>query len=103
MSRKRKQSLPFEVNINLTPPKRSKKVTKSDCILDCEIETSEYVTRFSKASRETVLKAARLRNDNRVVSIFDSLGEDLYASQHGYHRKCYQNYTHKKASIYHPH
>ena len=93
MSKKRKS---LEVNINLTPPKRTKKVEKSDCILDCKIESIEDVTRFSKRSRETVLKAAKLRNDSRVISLFDSLGDDLHASQYGYHRKCYQTYTHKK-------
>ena len=95
MSNKRKQAL----NTSLTPAQRTKKVKENNCILYCKIKTSEYVMQFSKTSKETVLKAARLRNDNRIISIIDSLGEDLHALQYGYHRKCYQNYTHKKVII----
>jgi hypothetical protein len=31
-----------------------------------------------------------------VTSILDSLGENLFSSCYGYHRKCYQKYTHKR-------
>ena len=84
---------PIAVKINLTPPKKKKKFI---CLLNCKHDNDECITKFSKTSREVVYKAAQLRHDDTVTSILDSLGENLFSSCYGYHRKCYQKYTHKR-------
>jgi hypothetical protein len=61
------------------------------------MKTAEPIISFSKASRESVYKAAKLRNDEKVISLLDLYGEELPPADNGYHRKCYQNYTHAKA------
>lgn len=93
MSKKVRRLQPLEVKINLTPPKKKKKFM---CILNCKHDDDECITKFSKTSREVVYKAAQLRNDDSVISILDSFGENLPSSCYGYHRKCYQKYTHKR-------
>ena len=46
--------------------------------------------------REAVYRAAQIRNDDTVISILDSFGEELPSVDYGYHRKCYQKYTNKR-------
>ena len=38
----------------------------------------------------------QLRNDDTVIAILDSFGEELPSVDYGYHRKCYQKYTNKR-------
>lgn len=99
MSKKRKQDKPFEFNVNISPAKRRKKhVPKVGCILQCtrKNDGTDTVTKFSEASRKRVYEAARKRNDEEVIALLDSFGEDLPPPEYGYHRKCYQKYSHGK-------
>ncbi|CAB4038823.1 Hypothetical predicted protein, partial [Paramuricea clavata] len=96
MSKKTKTTISLDVKLNLTPPKRKKKLLKRKCILKCKLEKDEPSIRFSKKSREVVYRAAQLRNDDTVIAILDSFGEELPSVDYGYHRKCYQKYTNKR-------
>ena len=58
--------------------------------------SSTLEVKLSETSHEASYREARLQNDDHVLSILDSFGEDISASKYGYHRKCYQKYTHKK-------
>ena len=95
---KRSKKSSFKVKINLTPTKKKKKPRECNCILQCKRDKDEIVTKFSKTSRsrDVIYKTAQLRSDNNMLSILDPFGENLPASEYGYHRKCYQNYTHKR-------
>ena len=93
---KRSKKSSFKVKINLTPTKKKKKPGECNCILQCKRDKDEIVTKFSKTSRDVIYKAAQLRSDDNVLSILDSFGENLPASEYGYHRECYQKYTHKR-------
>ena len=95
MSEKTKKTS-LEVKLSLTPSKRKKKLQKTKCILKCKLDKDEYSIRFSKKSREAVYRAAQIRNDDTVISILDSFGEELPSVDYGYHRKCYQKYTNKR-------
>ncbi len=91
MSKTRKNTTPLEVNVNVSPPKKQKKLENHGCILNCMcMKTAEPIISFSKASRESVYKAAKLRNDEKVISLLDLYGEELPPAENGYHRKCYQ-------------
>ena len=95
MSEKTKKTA-LQVKLNLTPSKRKKKLQKSKCILKCKLDKDEHSIRFSKKSREVVYRAAQIQNDDTVISILDSFGEELPSVDYGYHRKCYQKYTNKR-------
>jgi hypothetical protein len=45
-----------------------------------------------------VHNAACVRKDDKILALLESYkeDEDLFASENGYHRKCYQKYTHKR-------
>ena len=96
MSKKTKTTSSLEVKLNLTPSKRKIKLQKSKCILKCKLDKDDHTIKFSKKSREVVYRAAQLRNDDTVISILDSFGQDLPSVYYGYHRKCYQIYTNKR-------
>ena len=86
----------MNVKLNLTPSKRKKKLKKSKCILKYKLEKDEPSIRFSKKSREVVYRVEQLRNDDTVIAILDSFGEELPSVDYGYHRKCYQKYINKR-------
>ena len=88
MSRKRK-TIPFEVNVNISPTKiRKKSETNVGCILQCtEKNADSRITNFSETTKKTVYEAAKIRNDEKVIAIMDSFGECLPPPEYGYHRK----------------
>ena len=97
MSNKRKRSCSLKINLNLTPPKKLKK--KQLCLRHTlqKSEKSEKTSTFSQKSRETVYKAAQIGNDTHVIAMLEACGDDLLETEYGFHRKCYQEYTHVKA------
>lgn len=97
MSKKPKKLSSFEVNVNISPPKKPKTAEISNCILNCTEKSAEPITKFSETSIKSVYNAAKIRNDQKVISIIDSFRDDLPSAEKGYHRKCYQSYTHGKA------
>ena len=42
-------------------------------------------------------KAAQIRNNTHVIATLEACGDDLSESEYGFHRECYQEYTHVKA------
>ena len=97
LSNKRKRSCSLKINLNLTPPKKLKK-NNCVCVIHCKkSEKSEKTSTFSQKSRETVYKAAQIRNDTHVIAMLEACGDDLLETEYGFHRKCYQEYTHVKA------
>ena len=101
MSRKRK-TIPFEVNVNISPAKKRKKSEKNvGCILQCTGKSTESITKFSETTKKTVYEAAKKRKDEKVIALIDSFGECLPPPEYGYHRKCYQKYAHGKLKKYH--
>ena len=97
MSKRFNKRQALNVNVNLTPTKKRKKLTNFKCILNCSVEKNEGITKFSKKSREIVYNAACVRKDEKILTLLASYSEDgdLFTSDNGYHRKCYQKYTHK--------
>ena len=96
MSKKRKARKKLEFNLKLTPPKKRKtEENECLCLIHCRDVTSEPVIKFSENSVKTVFKAAELRKDDKVSS---TINESRKYSDlpYGYHRKCYQKYTHKR-------
>lgn len=61
------------------------------------MKNRKKTTTFSQKSRETVYKAAQIRGDADVISTLEAHGDDLPGPEYGFHRKCYQEYTHAKA------
>lgn len=96
MQRKRKVPKEFGINLTLTPPKHRKSEGSDSCIIHCRDGLSDPIIKFSEVSRKTVYKAAQVRKDERVISIIDESSERLSDLNHGYHRKCYQKYIHKR-------
>ena len=65
----------------------------------CHVRESETgnLTYFSESSWPTFVKAARVRRDDMWDALLaEGLDEDS-EPRGGYHRRCYQSYTHKKA------
>jgi hypothetical protein len=97
MSKKRKAQKKFEFNLNLNPPKKKKtEENQCPCLIHCRDSTSENVIKFSENSIKTVLKAAEIRKDEKVASTLHESVEKYSDLPYGYHRKCYQKYTHKR-------
>ena len=86
----------YNVNLNVTPTKK-KKNDGCVCIIHCKnVKETEKTTVFSKTSRDTVYNAAIIRANAEVVSFFEEYGDDLPGPDYGYHRACYQEFTHSK-------
>ena len=98
MSKRFNKRQALNVNVNLTPTKRRKKQPNHKCILNCTVERKEHITKFSETSREIVHNAAYVRKDDKILALLASYSndKDLFTSDNGYHRKCYQKYTHKR-------
>ena len=79
---------------------RKKQVEKNNCacLTHCKkSKKSEKTSTFSQKSRETVHKAAQIKNDIHAIATLEACGDDLSKTEYGFHRKCYKEYTHVKA------